>query len=791
MRCVILRAALWHRGVLEGGNMMTALVVSLLAASMPTTTSADSFVWRGTRVPVVARQDVWVVETPVAASDRLAQLLDAHHVTVLEVVRPQHRQISLLDVAGLGGGAKAALHTALAGVGVFLLPVRSHLLHEARPSVLLDRFVLARFATPMSAEELASLGKTLGFSVERQFHFATGVMRLETVDARAALTLANRLTQAKQVRYAQPDLLVRPQLYAAAPVDDFFAAQWHLASAPGIGAVTAWAQTWGSSSVVVAVADTGVEMDHPEFTQAGKLLFPLDVYDDDTDPTPPPTSDAEAALVDGHGTSCAGLVAAPANVGGASSGGSIGVCPDCSLMPIRLGPGSGFWSLGTLVTVFDHVRENGAQVMSNSWGLGPFYLPEMVYDALDATVAAGVSVFFAAGNGAGTVAPRDLVSSPGVIAIAGVSQASEHVSYSDAGPAVDLAAPTMEVADQIFGCPDGPGIETTDMTGSAGFSPQMDDLYSGFLCGADCTVHDDYTCFFSGTSASCPIAAGAGGLLLSAQPGLSPDLLRYVLAHSADKVGNAAYDGAGWNDQLGYGRVNLPNALALAADPGCSPIPEIEAACADHLDNDCDTFVDEADPDCGFVFPKSVDSSALGQQCTPSAYAEDEVHCGFDLGCMTLGEPSMFGGSSGICLMACESTCPDGQACLLGSDGAGYCLPTCASGSGCPSGFSCAEPATPATATELLCLITCRSANDCPSDITCNTATHVCGGIGGGDDGDGGDSEITHSQGAKPTPDASGCSCRAQLTSPAWALVWLALARRKGLRSRKSQRHCH
>src|SRR5712692_2690192 len=113
--------------------------------------------------------------------------------------------------------------------------------------------------------------------------------------------------------------------------------------------------------------------------------------------------------------------------------------------------------------------------------------------------------------------------------------------YSQYGPGLALVAPSSGGWSEIV---------TTDRTGTNGYSDE------------------DFIVDFGGTSAACPLAAGVGALVLSADPALRAADLRDLLRHSCDRIGGVTYDATGWNMFYGYGRINaqraVSNAVALA-----------------------------------------------------------------------------------------------------------------------------------------------------------------------------------------------------------------------------------
>ena len=74
---------------------------------------------------------------------------------------------------------------------------------------------------------------------------------------------------------------------------------------------------------------------------------------------------------------------------------------------------------------------------------------------------------------------------------------------------------------------------------------------------------------FGGTSAATPLAAGVAALMLSVDPGLTPEAVRQILRGTAVKIdaANANYDANGWSTQYGFGRVNAALAVQRARSP--------------------------------------------------------------------------------------------------------------------------------------------------------------------------------------------------------------------------------
>ena len=337
-----------------------------------------------------------------------------------------------------------------------------------------------------------------------------------------------------------------PERHAsAAPNDPLFASQWPLAGgehagAADVGALEAWRYTRGSPDVLIAVLDDGVQLDHPDLAanigSAGRD-FGVD----------PPRADASPRTpADRHGTAVAGVVAAR----GDNGIGVTGICPLCQILPIRV---EGASSAG-LAAAFRYAVEQGADVITNSWGRGEHArLAEdsalrgaIEHAARSGRGGRGALVVFAVTNDAVdncTSERADVVSLPEVLAVGAANHRGE-VGGSGFGDCLDLVAPTKPADRSTVGVP------TTDRTGIDGHTA------------------DDYYLDFGGTSAAAPLVAGVAGLLLSLHPDLTRAELAAILLRTADKVepDGAAYDASGFSRRAGYGRVNAARAVRAVVE---------------------------------------------------------------------------------------------------------------------------------------------------------------------------------------------------------------------------------
>jgi hypothetical protein len=229
------------------------------------------------------------------------------------------------------------------GLEVVLFPEpRPHVL-QVLPAVV----VVLRPGAPVPAELMA------GGESPRPRHLGASPRRTPW------RPLATRWAAHPDVLAADPDAL-RP--HRGADFDDpHHGGQWYLEK---LKMDPLFAVSLGSPDVRVAVIDSSTEIAHPDLAPA--VDAPFDAVDDDADPSPIPGEFCPRGvldLCDTHGTGVSGIIAARANNGI----GIVGLCPQCTLIPIRL-ISDGNTPLSADVRAFEHAIEQDAAVINNSWG---------------------------------------------------------------------------------------------------------------------------------------------------------------------------------------------------------------------------------------------------------------------------------------------------------------------------------------------------------------------------------------------------------------------------------------
>ena len=128
-------------------------------------------------------------------------------------------------------------------------------------------------------------------------------------------------------------------------------ANWYLKA---ININNAWEQTTGNKQIVIAVIDNGFELNHPELK--GKAIKPYNVIDKTPNVTPGREN---------HGTHVASTIVANGN----NNQGIVGICPDCSFMPIKVEDQNGMMSNTYIIDAILYAIKNNADVINLSLGM--------------------------------------------------------------------------------------------------------------------------------------------------------------------------------------------------------------------------------------------------------------------------------------------------------------------------------------------------------------------------------------------------------------------------------------
>ena len=339
--------------------------------------------------------------------------------------------------------------------------------------------------------------------------------------------------------------------------------QWYLEASRGIDIRTAWnlplrhtadGQKPGTG-VTVAIVDTGIDAEHPDL--AGNLArVTTAVLGSSVRPRLRDATLGAPLVVDevglrdapfvgrdgnGHGTFCAGLVAALDD-----GTGIVGVAPGVRILSIKAMTSSGDGRDEEIARGILDAAELGAELINIS--VGGSAPSQVLADAMAEAFRKGCSIVVASGNGAGAVYYP--AAYPGVIAVgatAGVPGSPREIPpYSNRGAELTLVAPggTPELAPTT-------SIWSTLPTHAYLLSQRLGTRYGKL----------------EGTSFATPIVAGVAALVLAEARArgmsLTPAQLRLHLAATATPLTRNPFD-----PRSGYGFINPVQALEALSRPG-------------------------------------------------------------------------------------------------------------------------------------------------------------------------------------------------------------------------------
>ena len=382
------------------------------------------------------------------------------------------------------------------------------------------------------------------------FHNRNNIVRLTATSEIDQQEILNVLKENRLVEYAEIDALGNAHGESkVVPSDNQYYKQWAFQNNGNIpftvsktGADIQMEKAWeieqGDSNVIVAILDSGVKTDHPEFN--GRIWknyaeIPNNGVDDDNngyidDIQGWNFADGSNEVNDdsGHGTNIASIIGANGNNGIGYSG----IDWNCKLMVLKVlknDVGYYSWWANSIYYAVD----NGANVINMSLGgdIESQALNEAIQYALDHNVVVVVSM----GN-----------------------NNSDNISYPSNYPGVIAVGATN---------PDD--SRTTSFfwssTSGSNYGNHISVVAPGnYIYGLSNKNNTEFNTYFGGTSQSAAFVSGLASLLIAQTPTITQKDVKELIEKTAnDRVGNQKEDIVGWDNYYGNGRINAFEALAV------------------------------------------------------------------------------------------------------------------------------------------------------------------------------------------------------------------------------------
>lgn len=359
------------------------------------------------------------------------------------------------------------------------------------------------------------------------------------------------------VDYAEPDYISygggqKADDSAIIPNDNYFNRQWgtyNNGTMAGIGPVIndadvdlemAWDIQTGDPNLIIAVPDSGLRLSHPEISSR-LWINPNEIangLDDDGNGLIDDLNGWDWVNNDnlpvddlGHGTNVAGIIGAVANNNSLYTG----VNWNSKIMPLKVLNASNAGTNTNIASSVYYAVDNGAKIISISIG-----------GSAPSSLTAGY-VSYAKDNN--------------VLIVACMMNTNNNIPFYPAAYSTTndnlIAVGSTDANDQrtspFFWSP----------TSGSNYGNHINVVAPGnYIYGLDYNSNTNGNTYWGGTSQATPLVAGIASLLLSQNPSLTPSEIRTIIQNTAqDQVGLTSEDVLGFDQYMGYGRVNAFAAL--------------------------------------------------------------------------------------------------------------------------------------------------------------------------------------------------------------------------------------
>jgi subtilisin family serine protease len=429
----------------------------------------------------------------------------------------------------------------------------------------------------------------------------TFILRSKTQANYDLLKVCEQIVQSGKVEFAEPNIYSTVVEDSVTPSDFLFSKQWHI---PVSTVDSAWSRlkainqdiTFGSPDIIIAVIDSGIDSNHPEFngtvSNGKSKIYKLFDFNNMV-----PNNNSLAGT---HGTCCAGVAIGSTNNQSEISGeseGIAGAAGNCRVIGIRTPGGiqgkeseyaaTYMWAAGfesetdpqnPLPPGFPTSINPGADIITSSYGYSIGYpisgLMSRTFDKITANGRGGKGtlLFFSAGNDNiffDFERPWAAYNKTFAIAASSLTEGERReirATYSNYANAaiIDLCAPSNDGDPRKYFITTTTTLNNGDLPGHTGGG-------------------NNYRSSFGGTSSATPLSAGIAALVLTANPNLNWREVRDILrdtavkidANNTDQIGrwkdindntssDPGYLGPYYSKWYGYGRIDAEAAVKKA-----------------------------------------------------------------------------------------------------------------------------------------------------------------------------------------------------------------------------------
>ncbi|MFN8484289.1 MAG: PA14 domain-containing protein [Anaerolineae bacterium] len=357
--------------------------------------------------------------------------------------------------------------------------------------------------------------------------------------------LVNTLAQNPEVELAIPN---RWLTIDRTPNDPLFSNQWALNGSrqANLHIREAWDMTTGSSDVIVAVLDTGLDLTYSPEIGNKDTYTGYDFINNDQ------------GLQDdqGHGTAVSGIIAARGDDGIGVAGISWGAM----IMPVKVCDSGGHCSTAAIWKGIEWAARHGARIANMSFS-GPASRDEQTayQQWVDFAYQQGVVMIASAGNDRQYLSPNDTTYNlPAelnhVIVVGATNDRDEDCTPNFTNVAVNCGWDAGLLG--LLGGSKG-----------TGYGPLLDVMAPGSANIWTTKLGGGYRPNFAGTSAAAPFVSGLAALVLSVNPGLSPDRVETLIKQNAQALDPYA---EGYpNESFGWGRIDAERTVRAARSVTC------------------------------------------------------------------------------------------------------------------------------------------------------------------------------------------------------------------------------